>query len=251
MNNIGAIILAAGRGTRMKSTDVNKVALKLGEKPMVRHAVDRLESMKFSSIIVVVGFAKESVIKSLEGTKAVFAEQEIPQGTGHALSCGLLKVPSNIEHVLVMNGDDSAFYSKEVLEKLVTSHIASSADVTLLTIEKENPFGLGRIIRDNEGKLIDIIEEKNATEEQRLIKEVNPGCYIFRLSFLNENKNKIQKNELTGEYYINNFIELAVRENLKVEALKVSIPWRGVNTSEELIEAEKLYSATSTATSAS
>jgi len=244
MNNVGAIILAAGRGSRMKSTDTNKVTLPLGDKPMVRHAVDRLESMNFASIVIVVGFAKDSVIESLKGTKAIFADQDVPQGTGHALSCGLSKVPDSIEHVLVMNGDDSAFYSEEVLEKLVSSHLVSGADITLLTIEKDNPFGLGRIVRDNNDKLIDIIEEKNATDEQRLIKEVNPGCYIFRLSFLNDYKNKIQKNELTGEYYINNFIELAVKEGLSVEALKVSIPWRGVNTKEELVEAEKLYTQT-------
>ncbi len=244
MNNIGAIILAAGKGTRMNSTDINKVALHLGEKPMVRHAVERLESIKIELIVVVVGFAQESVINSLKGTKAVFAEQEIPQGTGHALSCGLSKVSENIEHVLVMNGDDSAFYGKEILEKLILCHLEADADVTLLTIEKDNPFGLGRIVRDNEGRLIDIIEEKNATEEERLIKEVNPGCYIFRSSFLNGHKDKIKKNELTGEYYINNFIQMAVEEGLKVETLRESIPWRGVNTKEELEEAEKLHAQT-------
>lgn len=251
MSEIGAIILAAGRGSRMKSTDVNKVTLTLGEKPMVRHAVERLESLNFASIVVVVGFAKESVIQSLEGTKATFADQSEPLGTGHAVVSALSKIPTSIEHVLVMNGDDSAFYSKEVLEKLISAHLKNNADITLLTIEKDNPFGLGRIIRDSNDKLLDIIEEKNATNEQKLIKEVNPGCYIFRLSFLKEHKDNIQKNEVTGEYYINNFIELGVNGGYKVEALKVSIPWRGVNTGEELEEAEALYKKTSGLGSAS
>lgn len=242
MNNLGAIILAAGKGTRMQSKDVNKVALHLGEKPMVRHAIDRLESMNISSIVVVVGFAKDSVIKSLSGTSTIFADQNEPQGTGHAVVCGLKKVPDGIENVLVMNGDDSAFYTKEILENLISMHLENDADVTLLTTEKEIPFGLGRIIRNDSGKLVDIVEEKNATDEQKLIKEVNPGCYIFKVSFLNQFKEKISKNELTGEYYINDFIGLAIKNNKKIETLKLtSMHWRGVNTGEELKEAEELY----------
>ena len=136
MNNLGAIILAAGKGTRMQSTDVNKVALQLGEKPMVRHAVDRLESMNVSSIVVVVGFAKDPVVKSLQGTSAVFADQNEPQGTGHAVVCGLEKVSNEIENVLVMNGDDSAFYTKEILENLIATHLENRADITVLTTEK-------------------------------------------------------------------------------------------------------------------
>lgn len=238
---LGAIILAAGKGTRMNLTDVNKVTSLLGDKPMVSHIVSRLYGLGIDTVVIVVGFAKESVMSSLSEYDVLFAQQEEQLGTGHAVVCALKELPDKIQDVLVMNGDDSAFYDESTLTKLIDTHTKNNSAVTLLTIEKDNPFGLGRIIRDGNGSLVDIIEEKNATEEQKKIREVNPGCYLFKVSFLRENAGRIKKNEVTGEYYINNFIELAVSQGQLVETVKVNITWRGVNTPEELEEAKKLF----------
>ena len=239
--NIGAIILAAGKGKRMNSKSVNKVALHLADKPMIVHTVGLLEKVGIKEIVVVVGFAKKSVMNVL-GSKVIFAEQKKRLGTAHAVECALKKMPANVDDVLVVNGDDSAFYSEKIITKLIKSHLLSNSAFTFLTIEKDNPFGLGRIVRGRKNELIAIVEEKNATESQKEIKEVNPGCYIFRVSYLKKYVNKVKKNELTGEYYLTDLVDLGIKNNEKIETLKGgSIAWRGVNTKDELQEAEKLF----------
>lgn len=245
MNNkrtIGAIILAAGKGKRMQSQDTNKVVFPLGDKPMILHIVQILESLKFSSIIVVVGFAKESVKDVLKNTGVVFAEQKNQLGTGNATSCGLEKVSQSVTDLLVFNGDDSAFYSPEIIKKLIDAHITSDAEMTFLTLEVENPFGLGRILRNNEGKVVKIVEEKDALEKERMINEINPACYMFKTQFLKKYLPEIQKSKVTGEYYLVSLVDLAAKNNEKMETLKAGkITWRGVNTREELAEAHRLF----------
>ncbi len=239
--NLGAIILAAGKGKRMNSKSVNKVALPLADKPMIVHTVGLLEKVGIKEIVVVVGFAKKSVMGVL-GSKVIFAEQKKRLGTAHAVECALKKMPTNVDDVLVVNGDDSAFYSEKIITKLIKSHLLSNSALTFLTIEKANPFGLGRIIRSSKNELIAIVEEKNAAESQKTIKEVNPGCYIFKVNFLKKYLSKIKKNELTGEYYLTDLVDLGIKNNEKIETLKGgSIAWRGVNTKDELQEAEKLF----------
>src|ERR1035437_2737682 len=174
--NLGAIILAAGKGKRMNSKSVNKVALHLADKPMIAHTVSLLEKVGIKEIVVVIGFAKKSVIDAL-GNKVIFAEQRKRLGTGHAALCGLRKLPKNVDDVLIINGDDSAFYPQSLIKNLIKTHTLSNAAITFLTIEKDNPFSLGRIVRNSSGQVVAIIEEKDATQTQRKIKEINPGCY--------------------------------------------------------------------------
>src|SRR3989344_2765780 len=193
MKKIAAIILAAGKGKRMRLKDVNKVVVPLGNKQMILHAVDRLRGLMISPIIVVVGFAKESVMKVLDG-KVVFAEQFKRLGTAHAVMCGLKKIPEDIDTVLVINGDDSAFYKEETIKQLIKKHIDNNEDVTFLTITVSNPSGLGRIVRDDKGSLLAIVEEKDSTADQKKIREINPGCYVFSASFLRNYMSQIEKN---------------------------------------------------------
>lgn len=240
MGRIGAIILAAGKGSRMKATTVNKVAMPLMDKPMIIHTIERLEKMSITDIVVVVGFAKESVMNVL-GNKVIFAVQNKRLGTAHAVSCGLKKIASGIEHVLVVNGDDSAFYTTEILENLIKTHSESNAALTFLTIDRDNPTGLGRIVRDENGKLSSIVEEKDATDEQRNIKEINPGCYLFSVEFLQKYLPMVKKSSVSGEYYITSLIDIGIKHGEVVETQKAgNIAWRGVNTKEELLEAEQM-----------
>lgn len=240
---LGAIILAAGKGKRMNSSDHNKVTLKLGNKPMVLHAVELFKKLKVDKIVVVVGFAKKSVIEILKN-KVIFAEQRKRLGTGHAVFCALKILPKNIDDVLVVNGDDSAFYTKELIDKLINHHYKTDSAFTFLTIKKDDPFGLGRVIRDKNDNLVSIIEEKDANEEQKKIKEINTSCYVFKTAFLRKYISKIEKSKFTGEYYLTSLISLGQKNNEKINTLNAgNIPWRGVNTRDELIEAQKLFNS--------
>ena len=241
MKKIAAIILAAGKGKRMKCKCVNKVVVPLGNKQMILHAVDRLTELLISPIIVVVGFAKESVMKVLDG-KVVFAHQSKRLGTAHAALCALKKVPQDTDTVLVLNGDDSAFYTEDIIKKLIESHLKKKSALSFLTIAVNNPVGLGRVIRDNNDKVIGIAEEKDAIQAQRKITEINPACYIFEVSFLKKYLGKVKKSEVTGEYYLTSLIDIAIKNNEKLEAVKGGkIVWRGINTPEELKEAQRLF----------
>lgn len=240
--SLGAIVLAAGKGKRMNSKRKNKVALSLGGKPMIVHTVEFLKKLGIKTIVVVVGFAKKSVISALKNNAVVFAEQKKRLGTAHAASCGLKKLPKGITDVLVLQGDDSAFYKPDILKKLIDKHFSGGASLTFLTIKMNNPKGLGRIVKDAKGKILSIIEEKDATEKIRLIKEVNAACYIFQVPFLRRNLSKIKKSSVTGEYYLTSLIGLALSKKEKIENLYVEkITWRGVNTKEELEEAKRLF----------
>ena len=234
------IILAAGQGKRMNSKIINKVVTPLGNKQMILHTVDRLKSLNISPIIVVVGFAKESVIKVL-GSSVIYAEQSERLGSAHAVEAGLKQLPKGIETVLVLNGDDSAFYTKETIINLINSHLKNNSALSFLTVSVENPRGLGRIIR-NKGKITGIIEEKDATEFQKKINEINPGCYVFKVSFLKKYLKKVEKSHATGEYYLTSLIDVAIKNKQKIkDVIGGKILWRGVNTQEELKEAEKLF----------
>ena len=239
--NIGAIILAAGKGKRMNAKDVNKVAMTLADKPMILHAVHLLRKVRIKTLVVVVGFAKNSVIKLLDST-VLYAEQRKRLGTAHAVYCGLNKLPAGITDVLVLNGDDSAFYDVETIKKLIRSHLLSNSAFTFLTLEMDYPSGLGRVLRDERGNVSAIIEEKDATPSQRTITEINPACYVFSVDFLKKYLKKVEKSKITGEYYLTSLIGIGIKNNEKIDTLKVrSLPWRGVNTKDELVEAEKLF----------
>lgn len=246
MKNFGAIILAAGKGKRMNSDGTNKVVLPLGEKPMILHAVAFVKSLDLSPIVAVVGFAKESVQNILKEEQIIFAIQQEQLGTADALSKGVEVLPENIEHVLVIQGDDAFFYREEnrvLVQKLIHKHIEMNSSVTFLTIELEDPFGIGRIIRDENGNVIKIIEEKDASEVQRQIKEVNSGCYVFETKFLKKYLPQVRKSSVTGEYYLVSLVDLAAKNNETIVAVEGGkIAWRGVNTPAELEEARKLYS---------
>ena len=242
MEKVAAIILAAGKGKRMKAKGINKVVFPLGNKQMILHAVDLLNSLSIRPIVVVVGFAKESVMNVL-GNCVIYAEQKKRLGTAHAVSCALKKLPINVEIVLVLNGDDSAFYKKETIEKLIEVQNKSGAVITFLTIELDNPIGLGRVVRDKSQKVLAIVEDKDASIDYKKIKEINPGCYMFTLDFLRKYIKTIKKSKITGEYYLTSLIDVAIKNNEKIETVRGGkLKWRGINTKEELEAAEKIFS---------
>lgn len=241
MNKLAAIVLAAGKGKRMDSKHVNKVVLKLGGREMILYTIDLLENLKISFVIVVVGFAKKSVMDLL-GQRVIFVNQKIRLGTAHAVKCALKYLPEKITDVLVLNGDDSAFYKEETIKSLIEKHREKDSSFTFLTINLDNPTGLGRVIRNGDGKVVKVVEERDATLEQKRIKEINPACYVFNAEFLREHLTKIRKSKITDEYYLTRLIDIAIASNEKIETVNAGyLSWRGINTVNELREAEKLF----------
>lgn len=236
MDNTAVVILAAGKGTRIKSKNTNKVVLPLAGKPMISYVVAKLLKMKLPDIFVVVGFAKKSVMDVL-GDKVKYIIQKKRLGTASAVRAAMKDI-TLFNSALVLQGDDSAFYTKELLINLLMVHQKKSPVITLLTVKKENPFGLGRIKRKN-GKVIAIVEEKNASDEERKINEINAACYVFSVPFLKKYLPKIKLNPLKKEYYLTDLVEIAVKNRLQIETYTASEKiFMGVNTQEELTLAQ-------------
>lgn len=238
IKNLAAIILAAGKGTRIKARKINKVMFPLVGKPMIGYTIDLLKKIRFKKIIIVVGFAKKSIIDYL-GKDFIYTYQKRRLGTGHAVKVGLTKIPLQTKNVLVMNADDSAFYPVKVIKNLIKKHLKEKADLTLLTVEMKNP-NIARVIRDSSGKVCAIIEQQNLKLNQKKIKEINCGCYCFSLDFLNKFINKIKKNPVSHEYYITELIEIAIKNKRRVEIFKMNKEdyFQSINTRKQLLEAE-------------
>lgn len=240
LSTTSAIVLAAGRGTRMNSIDKNKVTLPLGTKPIVVHAVEHLHEAGVGQIIAVVGFQSDSVRQVL-GESVDYAIQKEQLGTGDALKSALSMLKPSITTVLSVYGDDSAFYPPTLYVQMVQKLEFQNCDLLFLTIHKNNPAGLGRIVRDPNGKILRIVEEKNASEEEKNIQEINTGFYCFKRDFLEDYIDEIKKNELTGEYYATDMVEIALSHGKKVEAFFVQDDsiWHGVNRPEDLVAAQQ------------
>jgi bifunctional UDP-N-acetylglucosamine pyrophosphorylase/glucosamine-1-phosphate N-acetyltransferase len=239
IQNTAAIILAAGRGSRMKAKSKNKVAFKLGGQPMIAHTVKHMKEAGIAQIIAVVGYQADSVRQAL-GTQVSYAIQTEQLGTGDAPKYALPFLSPDIHSVLTVYGDDSAFYPPELFVQMVERKVETKCDVLFLTIRKNDPTGLGRIVRDETGKIIKIVEEKNASDEERRIQEINTGFYCFDKDFLTKYIGEIQKNPLTGEYYLTDMIEIALNHGKKVDAFFVEDDsiWHGVNNRSDFAKAQ-------------
>lgn len=232
-----AIVLGAGRGKRLNS-DLPKVIHKLAGKPMVSYTVNNLRLAGYSNICLVVGYKSKSVIEEV-GPSLDFAFQKKPLGTAHAALVGIRNVTGN-KPILVVNGDDSAFYKQETFNDIFQSHLKSGAVLTITTAIIEEPQGLGRVIRDKKGVIARIVEEKEADNVEKRVKECNIGMYCFDKEWFLKNI-ELVKRRGSGEYYITDLIGIAVlqKEKVNIFQLKDSNQWCGVNTPEQLITADK------------
>lgn len=232
-HKIYSIVLAAGKGKRM-NTDLPKVLHQICNKPMLAYILATLKKLNFPTVIVV-GYRKDRV-KKYFGNQYTYAEQKSQLGTGHAVLSAKTKIPQNIETILVLNGDDSAFYQPQTLKNLLDQHLKHKNAITFLSLRLKDPSGFGRIKRDQQNKILSIIEEKNASQEEKKISEINLGTYCFASDFLWKNLPKIAKNRISGEYYLTDLLALAIKNRAKIQAILLpnSREWHGVNTKEQL-----------------
>lgn len=231
--------MAAGIGKRMHS-EKPKVMHLIAGRPMISYTLSNLRQVGLGNIVVVVGYKKEEVIKQVRGA-VKFAIQPVALGTGDATIKGLTQVGRNIKTVVVLNGDDSAFYTPRVIKDVIKMQHTYHSVLTFVSLTKNDPLGLGRVIRDKKGNLADIVEEKDLSEDQKKIREVNDGLYVFDRKWLGQNLGKIKKGG-SGEYYLVDLIKIALKENKKVSVykLKDNGQWQGINTPEQLSEADRL-----------
>ncbi|MFH1291850.1 MAG: sugar phosphate nucleotidyltransferase [bacterium] len=241
IGNFGAVVLSAGQGTRLQCNDTPKTMLEIGGKPIVSYIVDTLYRLGFTKekISLVVGFHKEKVMDFF-GDKVTYAVQEEQLGTAHATYIGIKALPDEVDNILVMNGDDSAFFKSTTIENLINQHIEEQAMVSLLSTSIDSSsFAYGRIIRN--GHEIDIIEKEYLTEENRHTTETSTGTFCFNRRWYKNMFPNMPIIEKLGEYGLPTAFMMAQKEGLSVRVVKLQDrrEWFGVNTKEELEEADK------------
>lgn len=217
-NDIIAIVMAAGKGTRMKSKN-SKLVQKIYGKEIVKRAVENAQKAGVRDIVAVVGYKKEEVMKVL-GDNIKYAYQDEMLGTGHAVMQAKEYLKGKKGKVLVLNGD-VPLIRPETLNKLIEKSIENKEYATLLTAIYDDPTGYGRIVRDEGGNIEGIVEEKDTTEEQKKITEINAGIYCFDIEALLDALEKITPNNKQGEYYITDVIQIMNDSGLKTGAVLV------------------------------
>lgn len=241
-NNVGVVILAAGQGTRLGSTDKPKVMLEIGGNPVVSYIVKTLEEVGFSKeqICLVVGFQKE-VVQSYFGDRVSYAIQDEQLGTAHAAYVGSILFPSHIDTLLIIGGDDSAFYTKDTVSGFVAKHKTAGVTLSLLTTIVDNPGAIGRVIRDDQNAFLAVKEKEEISEEETLINEISTGTYCIDRAWYERMFPDMKQIEGLGEYGLNTAVVTAVREDQNVQAIVLDDgrEWFGINTKEEWGEADR------------
>lgn len=245
-----AIILAAGKGTRMKS-DKPKVVHEVLGKPMVYYSIEAAKNAGCEKVCVIVGYKSEEVEHSIHATyeslglademnnRVSYALQKEQLGTGHAVKCASDFI-GNDGDVVVLCGD-TPLVTADTLESAIRRHKTDGNGVTVISAMLDDPFGYGRIIRDDKG-LDRIVEQKDATEEEQAVCEVNSGMYIFQCDALLSALSQVKNDNAQGEYYLPDTIGIIKAMGLPVDAVPMddADQIRGVNTLEQLVEAEEI-----------
>jgi bifunctional UDP-N-acetylglucosamine pyrophosphorylase / glucosamine-1-phosphate N-acetyltransferase len=239
VEDVLAIVLAAGQGTRMKS-DLPKVLCRAADRPMLDYVLDALLAAGVTRQVIVVGYRGDLVreaVATRPNTECV--EQSERLGTGHAVRCCLEQIRRHRGPVVIVAGDSPMIQSSSLRELLAEFQRRRPACL-LGTLHKENPKGLGRIVRDSSGQFVGIVEEKDASESQRAITEVNMSTYVFDSVALVDALSKLTNNNQQGEYYLTDCPGILLAAGQDVAALPVLKPCEAlsVNTPEELLLVE-------------
>ena len=242
-NNLSAIILAAGKGTRMKS-DLPKVVHPVGGRAMVCAVVDACLAAGVGRVVVIVGYQREKVREALAGYDVEYAVQAEQLGTGHAvMSAASLFAGASGEGTSLVLCGDGPLIRPATIETMLQTHRAARASATLATSVIDDPTGYGRIARDGGGRFRAIVEHKNCTPEELRIREVNPSYYCFDTKSLFETLKLVKRNERSGEYYITDVLELLLASGKRVEVIEAVPPQDilSINTPEDLATVDSIY----------
>jgi UDP-N-acetylglucosamine pyrophosphorylase len=239
--NVSVIILAAGLGTRMKS-NMAKVLHKVAGKPMIVHVLESACGIAGKNVVVVVGHQAEFVKETCLKVNAVsFAFQKEQKGTGHAVLCALPEISADAEHIIILCGD-VPLLKTETIRALLIDHIKENRDLSLLAVEHKHPTGYGRVVVNAKRELTRIVEEADATEDEKKISIVNSGIYCVSKAFLSASLQKITPNNAQGELYLTDIIGVGYAMGKHIGVLVGSNPEEvtGVNTVDDLKAVEAL-----------
>ena len=236
------LIMAAGKGTRMES-DLPKVLHTIHDRPLLDYAIEAALKTGSEKIIVIIGYQAELVRKTFARRNLIFVEQHEQLGTGHAVLQARHVFTHYQGNILILCGD-VPLLSAEILQQFIDEHASSRATLSVLTTVPDNPRGYGRVIKeDGTQKILRIVEERDATPAERLIKEINSGIYLAKSPFLFDAVSRITNTNKQQEYYLTDIVEIANRDGLSVHACLTADAQAvmGINTPEELKRAESCY----------
>ncbi len=242
-NDLAVVILAAGKGTRMKS-DMAKVLHKVAGKSMIEHVVNIAKQITNDNVHVVVGHQANLVQDEINKKFNVkYAVQKELLGTGDAVKAAIPGISSTAQYVLVLFGD-VPLIQKNTLIDLIETHKNSHAKVTILATDVNDPKGYGRIIMDASGNMKCIKEEADASDEEKRVKKINTGIFCFDKNLLKNALNELKPNNKQAEYYLTDVVEIARRKDEKIIVVTMDDPRQvvGVNTLAGLEIAEDLIS---------
>jgi UDP-N-acetylglucosamine diphosphorylase/glucosamine-1-phosphate N-acetyltransferase len=239
VNNVAAVILAAGMGTRMKSNKA-KVLHEIIGRPMVMYVVETASKVVGNKIVLVIGNQADKVKKIVsERNDVIFAIQEEQLGTGHAVLCAQPYIPRHTDHVVILCGD-VPLITTNTLIRLIDDHIKTKRDISILAVKIDNPKGYGRILLDVNRNVHGIVEETDATEKQKGIKIINTGIYCIKKEYLFDALKKVKSDNVQGELYLTDIIGIGYKERKNIGVLIGNDIEEviGVNNREDLKKAE-------------
>ena len=246
MNDLYAVVLAAGLGKRMKSS-LPKVLHPVAGRPLVYFPISAALQAGARSAVVVVGQGRDAVQSALQhtfGDKARFAVQDPQLGTGHAVMQALPSLPADASRVLIVYGDTPLLVVGDLQKLCEASLAAPESPLALLTCEVPKPWGYGRILRNSDGRVIEIREERDLIDDrQRAVREVNPGMYCVRAAFLREALSRLTPTNAQGEYYLTDLVALAASAGGVVDVPGDPSNLVGVNDRAQLAQADELMQA--------
>jgi len=231
--SITAVVLAAGKGTRMKSNRA-KVLHELFFKPMIHHVLDTVNRAGIEQVCVIVGHQREKVLKALADYHLTPVVQQEQLGTGHAVLCAR-QACRNSDLVMILCGD-TPLIRPETLRAMIEQHRQTNGVLTLMTTRLEDPFGYGRVITDSAGHVLKIVEQKDATSEQRAIREINAGIYLVDREFLYGAIASLDSNNAQNEFYLTDIAAHAATSGTPAAAVLCADPMEtaGVNSQQML-----------------
>ncbi|MDX1777174.1 MAG: NTP transferase domain-containing protein, partial [Desulfobulbales bacterium] len=209
------LILAAGLGTRMKSTKA-KVLHEVLFKPMLLHVLDTVQALKLGHACVVVGHQREKIAGLAAKYQAECVIQEEQLGTGHAVLCAEQALSARCVTVLILSGD-VPLIKADSLQAMLKAHTENKPVLTVMTTKLDTPGNYGRIVRNNRGEFLEIVEEKDASDEQKKINEINAGIYCADTDFLFAALKKVDCNNKQGELYLTDIVKIAIKAGLRVD----------------------------------